>query len=536
MTTAGPLIVNLLLKGIGSLLAKGLPALGRFLGTAIGRLGVGGVGTLVGAGVGIAGAVWAGKEAKKDWETGHKGRATSFGLGALGMGAGAATLGVVAIAKAIGLAVAPLLGPIGWALLGIGAAITGITVIWKKYGDNIKKWLSPLGEFMKKVVDFLAIVNPIFFVIKKTMEWLQKVWPWGNKDENNASSSQNKKFMDKVKDKIGGFFSKDKQDEEAVSSIKGMSINKAGGMIGIRSMDRMSASEAVKEYMSSNPTQFNRAYETVGSKYAYLSSFTNDLAIRDKSGRAQQAVLYKGAGEELEYLWSALESGGMQRNRAQLLKYTSGRATASSGHKRGKANSHDNIMNMVTDLGVANQWSDQEWETAFEVLKPLMAQQGFDLKYEGVNSKGKTIYGDKFVGGLSNRHFHVALAKGTEKALPQSSLENVKEYEEAQKAIAEQHSIEAGSLLYRQDSEALERLNKKLEGKSQEEINRAYDKELKKWDIEYDPNAQSIEGQKGLWTVVREGEKQGIVAIDPTGNKDFANAEIMLVQLTNMGS
>lgn len=300
-------------------------------------------------------------------------------------------------------------------------------------------------------------------------------------------------------------------------------------------MNKTQASDAARQYMSANPTQFNRAYETVGSRYAYVGSFENDWALRDKSGKAQQAILYKGAGQDLEYLWNSLVAGGMDRKKAEMLKYTSGRSTASSVHKKGGANSHDNIMNMVTDLGVANQWSDAEWKMAFETLKPLMAAQGFDLKWEGKNKQGKTIYGDKFVGGLSNRHFHVALAKGYENLKPLTADENVNEYRKQQEAIAQQHSIEAEGLLSRQNPEALDKIKGQTEGKTSGEVAKALEKELKNYGITYDSNSMGSDDRKGRWIVKGQQSGDYYELLDPSGNRDFMHAEIVVQQISNYG-
>lgn len=549
METAGPLLATLIVKGLGSIIGKGFLTLGNTIwkaasfvalgtgkglmnlslrgGGSIAELATAGSigqkvsavakvgGALGGGALGLGGAFLAGREAVKDWKEGHKGRATSFGIGAGFLGAG----GIAAIATLFTAAAAPFVAP----LLAIGAGIAGLTALWKKFGSNIreflspigeamkkvKEWLKPLGEFMGKVMEFLALTSPIFFVIKKVMDWILET-KMGEKIKEVAGKTWNN---------VKNFFGfGQKQDEKQVEKIGELGLNQAGGMLGIRKMDKMQASEAVSEYMKRSPNQFNNAYELSGSKYSYLGSFENDLAIRNAQGKAVQAVLYKGAGADLEGAWQHLvSSGAMTKERAELLKYTSGRATASSGHKKGGARSHDNVMNMVTDLGVGNNWSDSEWKSAFEALRSYYADKGFDLYYEGVDSKGKTQFGQEFVAGLSNRHFHIAPSKGNEGMMPGTAQANI----EARKVVAEQHSMDAAYILMKEAGKGkVEEINRKANKNkiyTQEEISKMYEAELAKMGI-YNRPFTTAEGTQGIW--VRETD-EGSKVIDYSENSSF---------------
>ena len=72
----------------------------------------------------------------------------------------------------IAAAIAAALGPIGWTLLGIGAAIAGLAYLWKNHSETIKKWAKKFGDFVGKVIDFMALFNPVFAAIK----WMKDNW------------------------------------------------------------------------------------------------------------------------------------------------------------------------------------------------------------------------------------------------------------------------------------------------------------------------------------------------------------------------
>lgn len=558
MTTAGPLLVNLILKGMGGLLGN----LGKFIGSKLldlGKLlapkflnvvkhpiasaktlggvaanlavkGGGSLGELITAGTtaqkavalgkvagglgvaaaGATGAVLAGREAGKDWKSGHKGRAVGFGIGAGLMGAG----GIAAIVGLFSAAVAPFALP----LVAIGAGIAGLVALWKHHSEFIKSAFKKVGSFLGKALEFFLMFNPIFQAIK----WIRDNWPFGKDKENNNNGGNGfvNNLVQGVKSKFLGAIGKD-QDEKKVSTVGALELNKAGGMINIGKMNKMQASNAVVEYMNARPEQFKNAYELAGSKYVSLGSMTNDLAIRNKQGVATQAVLYAGASKNLENAWAALEAAGMSKERAELMKYTSGRATADSTHKKYGARSHSNIMNMVTDLGVGNQWTDAEWRKAIEVLRPIYAAQGFDLQFEGKDKNGKTIIGSEYVPGLSNKHFHVGLSKGKEGLMPESALKYQEQQEQQQKVTAERHQLQAMQLVKSLEGEERMREIRKNLDKTRDNSPEALEAEYKKELL----NKYGVFAQKGKdgqehWMYTDKSTMQ-IKEFDPTGNLDF---------------
>ena len=457
MSTVGPSLVNLLLKGLGKILLN-LPwgKLLQGLGKGIGAFGVG---NLIGVGAGVAGSIWAFNEASDSWQQGRKGNATAFGIGGTGMAlgagalglAGAASLGSAAMggAAAGGIAatlsgIAAALGPIGWTLLAIGAAVAGIAFLWKKFGKDIQQHYKDNKDFYDNWFNnILHALLPITF-LKDAWDWIKDRFGIGGSSSASTSSRYNE------------------QDKTAVQHIAGMGVNKAGGVIGVEKLDKMTASKVAETYFSQYPERANNAYERVGSKYASLVDFQNDWAIRDEKGNAKEAILYKGASQDLEDMWAALvSSGAMTKERAELMKFTSGRSTLSSPHVKG--GTHENIMNMVTDLGSAS-WTDAEWEAAMKVLKPMLADKGFNLKWEGKRADGSTYFGDNFVAGLTNRHFHVETLPNAETS--KGAKENIENFE---KEDAEK---------YGQVKAIVSKIEPEIEDKIQLEL--AADEELRK--------------------------------------------------------
>ena len=443
METAGPLLVKLLLQGMGKLFTALPRMLGNFgkgiWGAALnasmkaggpladfvtagkgqklaagGRLATAG---LVAAGLGT-GAFFAGRESINSFKQGDKVGGSAFGIGAAG-------LGIAAIAAVI----AGITAPVTLIAAAIGGIAVAVGAIWKnreKLAEHYKK----NKEFYDKVLTFFDFVMPIFGVLRHSVDWLVDHWPWGREDKEGQKNG----FIQGVKNLFGI------QDKKAVQHIGGVGLNKAGGVIGVEKLDKMTASRVAEEYFRQNPEQASNIYEKVGSRYASLGDFQNDWAIRNTKGQATEAILYAGASQNLEKMWEALvSSGAMTKERAELMKYTSGRSTLSSPHAKG--GKHENVMNMVTDLGAAS-WTDSEWQAATEVLSPMLASMGFKLKYEGVDKKGKTHFSDKFEAGLSNRHFHVELLNGYENMAPEGAKANIANY----KAISDQHSIEVKAL------------------------------------------------------------------------------------------
>lgn len=512
METAGPLLVNLLLKGMGKLFISLPRMLGGLWGGAVklstnlggplsmfapgrwgmmsgagkaasaGRLAAAG---LASAGLG-AGAIWAGGQSVQSFKQGDKVGGGAFGIGAAG-------LGVAAIAAIVAGVAAPV--------TLIAAAVGGIAVtvgaIWKNR-EAILEHYKKHKEFYDKLMTIMELIVPPLFVLRKSIEWIMEHWPFGKKDKDGNENGP----VQWVKNILGI------QDTKAVQNISGVGINKAGGVIGVEKLDKMTASRVAEEYFKQYPEQAKNVYERVGSKYASLGDFRTDWAIRNTKGQATEAILYAGASQNLEKMWDALvSSGAMTKERAELMKYTSGRKGAGGPHA--SKSKHANIMNMVTDLGAAS-WTDEEWKAATEVLSPMLSSMGFKLKYEGVDKSGKTHFTDNFVAGLSNRHFHVELAPGYENMAPEGAKANIENYKTSRK----DHSIEVQRLAQFVDPVGVEQeqLKKLKDGVVMGE--REYESFLKERKVWKDQNT-------GSWMRETPTETQALWRNDATGNLEW---------------
>lgn len=457
MSTAGPLLVNMLLKGMGKLFTSLPRMLSGLWGNAVklstnvrgplsmftpGRWGMmsgagkaASVGRLAGAGLAAGalgtGAFFAGRESYRSFKQGDKVGGSAFGIGAAG-------LGVAAIAALI----AGIAAPVTLIAAAIGGIAVGVGALWKNR-EKILEHYKKHKEFYTKLMTVMELMMPPLFILRKSIEWIVDHWPFGKKDKDGNENSPWQSFLNMVG--LG-------QDKKAVEHIAGVGVNKAGALLGIEKLNKMEASNVTEAYF--NKYGDRAIYEKVGSKHASLVDFENDLAIRDKSGKATAAVLYKGASENLEKMWDALVAQGMSRERAELLKYSSGRSTLTSPHQKG--GTHENVMNMVTDLAAAS-WTDSEWKAAMEVLKPMLDKQGFQLVWEGKDASGKTTFSKEFVEGLSsNKHFHVQLKPGYENMGPEVANENIANY----KTLKENYSMEVKNLAAFVDPKEIEKIKK----------------------------------------------------------------------------
>lgn len=511
MATAGPLLVNMLLKGMGKLFTSLPRMLSGLWGSAVklstnvrgplsvftpGRWGMmsgagkaASVGRLAGAGLAAGalgtGAFFAGRESYRSFKQGDKVGGSAFGIGAAG-------LGVAAIAALI----AGIAAPVTLIAAAIGGIAVGVGALWKNR-EKILEHYKKHKEFYTKLMTVMELIMPPLFILRKSIEWIVDHWPFGKKDKDGNKNSPWQAFLNMVG--LG-------QDKKAVEHIAGVGVNKAGALLGIEKLNKMEASNVTEAYF--NKYGDRAIYEKVGSKHASLIDFENDLAIRDKSGKATAAVLYKGASENLEKMWDALVAQGMSRERAELLKYSSGRSTASSPHQKG--GTHENVMNMVTDLAAAN-WTDSEWEAAMEVLKPMLDEQGFQLVWEGKDASGKTTFSKDFVRGLSsNKHFHVQLKPGYENMGPEVANKNIANY----KTMRGNYSMEVKGAATFVDPRAVEQKEYDALKRGSELRDFDYEQILKKNKVYKDENT-------GSW--MRESDK-GMEALwrnDSTGNLEW---------------
>lgn len=200
MTTAGPLLVNILLKGIGKLftsfprmlgnLGKGLwnAALGAsmkaggpladFVTAGSGqKLAAGG--RLLGAGLASAalgtGAFFAGRESYRSFKQGDKVGGSAFGIGAAG-------LGVAAIAAIV----AGVAAPVTLIAAAVGGIAVAVGAIWKNR-EAVLEHYKKHNHFYDRLMTVMEITMPSLLVIRKTIEWIRD--HFGGKKESNSVNS-----------------------------------------------------------------------------------------------------------------------------------------------------------------------------------------------------------------------------------------------------------------------------------------------------------------------------------------------------------
>lgn len=201
MSTAGPLLVKLLLQGIGKLftsLPRMLGSLGKGLwGGAVrlstnmggplsmftpGRWGMmsgagkaASVGRLAGAGAAAGafgtGAFFAGRESYRSFKQGDKVGGSAFGVGAAG-------LGVAAIAAIV----AGVAAPVTLIAAAVGGIAVGIGAIWKSR-EKIVNFLSEHKGILDKILKFLGILFPGFKLVEKLLDHIV------NKDSKDGDDS-----------------------------------------------------------------------------------------------------------------------------------------------------------------------------------------------------------------------------------------------------------------------------------------------------------------------------------------------------------
>ena len=541
METAGPLLVNMLLKGMGSLFGKlfaggvgwglinKLPqngplgnAITTFYGggtgaqkaAAAGRLAIAGVAS---AGLG-AGALWAGGQAAQSFKQGDKVGGSAFGVGAAG-------LGIAAIAALV----AGISAPITLIAAAVGGIAVGVGAIWKNR-EKITEHYKKNKDFYDKVLKFVDYTMPVFGLLRHFTMWYLDHFGSGTDVEDAYGNTNN--FVQKIANVAG------LQDKEAVQKIAGMGVNKAGGIIGLENVNRMKASEVAKEYFKSHPTQAGRMYEQVGGDYASLGDFISDWAIRDKKGNAIKAILHAGASEELKGLREFLKSKGGDASRVGLLKYTSGRKTGGdpaknikSSHKGKGLNSHENIAAMVTDLGAAN-WTDAEWETYLPWIQEYMKELGYRVRFEGNDSKGNMYLNEKFKGGLTNRHLHVDLLPGRENMAPLGVEENIAE----SKVRAKQETIAITEIAKQLEPDIYGDYEKAVKRNSGDE--KAANMALRSLESEMRNAGYGFNEDKQMWIKkkVPWNSKEGAVFVDKPGNLYFERISAILGGLGATGA
>lgn len=474
METAGPLLVRLLLQGMGKLLT-GLPGL-------IGKFGWG---AAAGVAAGTVGAMWAFGEARDSERKGRRGNAEAFRAGGIGMAAGATGIGLASLASmgagaagATGLGsalagIAGILGPIGWTVLGIGAAVAGIAWAWKHHSDTIKKWAGKFVEFCDKVIDFMAMFNPIF----KAIQWIRDNWPWGGDSKgghsglgsiggNNANKGTG--IADTIIDNKKGNY---------VTYGKMKVSKRDGSILNLHELTQDEASKALQMYEKADPTSFNRLYEWLEGDKASLDSHSTD-AVKKVGGKKVAALGHKGASKEIDDLRAILGMNIVQ---------TSGKLTGSNiFHGVGGWKSHNNQYGLGFDLAGDSSWTAKDYERNYEKVRSYYDKLGFDVVLERPGQGKSTGF-----------HYDIKPKKNWR---PEGARENFADYEQAQKEAEAAKASDAVSrmrvakeILKEVDPQALKDINSSLpyvddKEKTPEAIARKYEEKLAPHNIYHDSN------------------------------------------------
>ena len=544
METAGPLLATLLVKGLGSVIGKGFLTLGNTVwkaasfialgagkglmnlsvrgGGSIAELATAGSigqkisavakvgGALGGGALGLGGAFLAGREAVKDWKSGNKGRATAFGVGAGFLGAG----GIAAIATLFTAAAAPFVAP----LLAIGAGIAGLTALWKKYGENVKKWfgerkkdtedwIKEHKDSLKAVTDILLLFNPALLGIKKVVEWIWDILPWGknkgNVDENgnpipapesgkggsNAYGSdlattgrvgRNPTSAELLKGKtdrtghlsLGKMTEADWQRADTLAPKYGS----MGEIVNLGQMSKKRAQEVVEADIKAKGSK--SFYEKLDESIINKGSFGTDIPYAAR-----------GTSQKFKEDMEALSKAGINTSGAKI---TSAIGTLGSREKMSPHSYSSSVRGHFSSLG-----------TTIDVT-PLYRKDGSritqaDLKRAGLGNYWLNVEGD---------HEHIAMGQ----------LQWQKDYKkEKQKVVAEQHSMDAAYILMKEDEKLARKILKEHSSETPEEIGKRYEEALNKKGI-YNRPFTTDKGTQGIW--VRETD-EGSKVIDYSENASF---------------
>ena len=191
---------------------------------------------------------------------------------------------------------------------------------------------------------------------------------------------------------------------------------------------------------------------------------------------------------------------------------------------------------MVTDLAASN-WTDIDWETALPWIQEYMATLGYNVRYEGVDSKGKTYIGKEFKAGLSNRHLHVDMLPGYENMAPLGVESTVAE----NKARADQQSIEITEIAKKFEPEVYERAKNfyKSGDNARDEINirKAVENQMNSMGYYFNDETQQWmkKATKGFFGLGADN-REGIIMKDPSGNLKFEKLTTNMEGLVNGSS
>ena len=520
--SAATMVAGFVGNGLGNLSAKGLGSIAE-LGTAVTRgekvLAAGKVAGGIGGGaLGLGGAYLAGKEAVKDWKSGHRGRATSFGIGAGFLGAG----GIAAIASLFTAVAAPFVAP----LLAIGVAIAGLTALWKKYGDNVKQWFGKVGEnvkkgfgkvgdFLKGFSDFLLMFNPVLLVIKKACEWYlkasgvgDKIKDWVNNIRTDGKSvspeqqelgenatignanavikgGKSRAQLLKGKTNASGHLDLKKMTEEDWQ--KADTLQPVYGSMGeILNLGQMSKKRAQAVVEADIKAKGNKSfYEALDEKLIDKGSFGTDIPYAAR-----------GTSAKVKHFLEKMEEQGFDTSNAKI---TSAIGTLGSRAGMSPHAYKDTPEGHFSSLGTTVDITALRRKDGHRLNEADMRAAGFGDYY--LYNKGKG----------HETHEHLSF-----RALAWQ-LQAVEDKKEQQKVQAEQHSIDAGGVIY--NTLGKEELNKiTTEGnkhhKTPEEMGKLYEEKLKE---------QGVYQRSDKAWIQNKGDGSSVVLVDPHGNRTFEN-------------
>ena len=522
METAGPLLVKLLLQGLGKLFLK-LPGLIGNLGKGLWntalkvstkaggpladlatapkgqRLAAGGrlLGAGLVAGAAFAGATYATKEGVDSWKQGRKGNAAAFAGGALAL-----------VGGGIAVILAGVTAPITLTLLGIGAAVVGIAAIWKHHSETIKKWAKTFGHFVNKVIDFMALWNPVFKAIAWIRDYIAEKLGINKGGGSVAGNNANKGtgITDSIVDNKKGNY---------VSYGKMKVSKRDGSILNLNELTQDEASEALQMYEKADPTSFNRVYEWIEGDKANLNSHSTD-AVKKVNGNKVAALSKKGTSKEIDDLRSMLE--GMSPEKAAEFVQTSGKLTGSNEfHGIGGWKSHNNQYGLGIDLAGGESWTGADYERNLPVLRKYYEARGYEVELERPGQGKSTGW-----------HYDI---KPKTNMRPEGARENFDNYEKAQALNTTAKMMSISDVVKTLSEDELRTYNEK------------FDKKNPKTDKEKVELGEKILKDMGIYTSTKEPgspwvrkDKNGNESLlkDATGN--YMYSEQYMQKLANGGA
>lgn len=414
------------------------------------------------------------------------------------------------IGGAIGAAAGGVAAPAGVILGGIIGNKIGHVI-----GGLLGKLINPLKEHketLKSILDIMLIFQPMFNGIKNIVEGIWNLIPGKkdkNKDGNNGGGGSSG----------GGSLGQPMSGKDSKANIAGattfgsLKVAKDGAILNISDLSQAEASKQLQAYEKADPTSFGRVYEWAGSNVARLGSFKTDAAKLNEKGQVTGALMYKGATDDMLALRNSIEAEfirkGYDPTRAKALAnslaYTSGKMTGSNTQHKGKGKwkSHDNVYGFGFDIGGGQAWSEKEYNAVSGVVRDFYRAKGLQVAYEGAGQ-----------GASTGKHWDIKPIKNMRAKGAQEILD---EAEAQQKAVAEQHSMDAAYILMKEDEQLARKILKEHSSETPEEIGKRYEEALNKKGI-YNRPLETDKGTQGVW--IRETD-EGSKVIDYSENSSF---------------